>query len=304
MIRTSRKWKNAVRYQASRVLAGELKLQEIRNTATNPTQTAPYLSVYNLTAAIVQGLQSNQRVGASINVKRVDVWVYLRTADCPGIENRVRCELRQYVNPDDVPPVPITTQTHVETSIASIDWTSGAPRVRGGETFTYNGNDYYASGTREFVKILRGRTVNLMRVPARLNQLSYTSGAAYPSQNSLQSNVYSGDAEQIGRSATVANVSNPAGTISTPFHIDSVISTRMGGGGRMFQRVRLFKSWPGKGLRVNYTEGGVGDSLKQADENHVFLVIGQSKLSIHPATTAEGYASSFQYYARVWYTDD
>lgn len=80
MIRTSRKWKNAVRFQAVQAFRPEWKRYEKEYVGTMAAQSTSTLvpTQQPVTSGIVQGIAENQRIGDVIRVHRVDAWISIR----------------------------------------------------------------------------------------------------------------------------------------------------------------------------------------------------------------------------------
>lgn len=72
MLKTSRKWKNAVRYQAIRAFPSEWKV--LTSYATGASLGSPAsTSLWDL-SDVAQGVAGNERIGRKIVAKRIEIW--------------------------------------------------------------------------------------------------------------------------------------------------------------------------------------------------------------------------------------
>lgn len=124
MLRTSRKWKNAVRYQAAQVFPAEWKVFTARaGLAPVPATSTP--TYIQLTTPIPQGLDTGNRIGNRIKVRRVDVWIQVSptAGDHPEPETAVRATLIQQ-REDRVIPADLTSDYDYGAG-GSFNWARG-----------------------------------------------------------------------------------------------------------------------------------------------------------------------------------
>lgn len=310
MLRTSRKWKNAVRFQARSAFPVEWKVKELANPAAAVLLQAPSCTLLDLSGAIAVGTGPNQRLGSQIRIRRITIHLFFSSAESPGRENRGCVQLECHRWPLRLgagAPAADARVLYADTVDIGIDWTNGAPRVLGGTTF---GSPAIAAlGTRDLVHVLSRKKYSLF-APARFVDRAVIAPAtlqAFPAHHASTSDGLTQYQETsiVLRSNEYTNATGPGASFTqtggNPTGIGS-LAYNTGypeGRGRFHQRITIAHSFGPNGMKIQYGDSGASEE----PQNAVYLRLGSSYLSYNEEAGAGEAPAKFTYYIRIWYTD-
>lgn len=290
MLRTSRKWKNAVRYQAAQVFPAEWKVFTARaGLAPVPATSTP--TYIQLTTPIPQGLDTGNRIGDRIKVRRVDVWIQVSPTDGdhPEPETAVRASLLQQRD-DRTIPADLTSDYDYGAG-GSFNWARGWC-VRFIEK-NREPNFYIVDDKRKILAGIgahqRDDATNWATVPKNLS----ASGTTNVKQDYPQAHAQVRPAFQCleGGTRGAGTIDYPAINITVPqYAINKQVQTNQLRRRDWKARMVLHKSYS-RGLEVTYSSGSPVDDL--GSHNHlVFFVLADQVAAL-----------DYEYFFRVWYTD-
>lgn len=303
MLRTSRKWKNAVRYQAAQVFPAEWKVFTARaGLAPVPATSTP--TFIQLTTPIPQGLDTGNRIGNRVKVRRVDVWIQVSPSagDHPEPETAVRATLIQQ-REDRVIPADLTSDYDYGAG-GSFNWARGwCVRLieRNNEP-----NFYILDDKRKILAGIGahqhdGATNYLATVPSDLSASGATSlKVVREGAHNLNHPGYTGVvATYLGNEAPSLQVTTnvqhnhdvPAHVIAVGAH-DTTLALQTNQLKRRDWKARMVlrKAWS-RGLDVTYSSGNPLTDLG-SNQHLVFCVVADQVGAL-----------SYEYFFRVWYTD-
>lgn len=308
MLRTSRKWKNAVRYQAVQAFQPEWKVVTVAQTTPVGLPGAPGGITTDLTSVIAQGLANNQRVGSQIRLRRITLHVLVTCGDCPGLENRGCVQLEIHRWPQRLGTGSTSADArlaYVDTGARGIDWTNGAPRVLGNTAF---GADP-ALGTRDLIHVASRKKFSLQAAPRWYDRGASAAapGNAYPdhrhSTNGLGGQLNYVDLRRLSTIYTnggigAAAFSQMGGTVGGTGTID-LANDYPEIRGPFHKRLVLEIVFGPNGMVVQYPDV----SSVVEPRNKLVLRAGSSSMSPNINASAGSFPSYIVFYGRMWYTD-
>lgn len=288
-----RSWTNAVR----KVVRQELPRPEWKcfqaPEAAVPLTVASNWVISDLTALIVQGVESSDRLGRAIRVHRVDFWLEVRS-----------------------PTDPRETDIQVTTGFLRAEYPTQADPLSGSFNFDslYDGHARAAT-VGDFLDPRFGKAPPRVDLQSTLGwhlydirrvslcgiarRTAYVVNEGQPpiygnvtndvlDQPLIQTGTLSGGAPQLWTTVTYGlfpTRGSLVGNITRPLR----------------KRLVLHKRWPGRGLKVDYTDPTDPDTTQNLASNHLYWWIVSSVPAGGPVTTPEpGYNFSF----RIWFTDE
>lgn len=300
MIRTSRKWKNAVRYQARLASQGELKVHETLSAVAN-VPSAPTWAYFSLLDGIIQGLGAEQRIGDEIRVKRVDCLVAFYAGDKPSSELHCAAALCLYREPQFFSPKVDSQTVFQSTGLPGVDWTRRGERLRvtGG---WFNGGAL--AGTPEYVDVLKIKTCDLIHAPRGVKASNYTNFQSI-TQPTATVGTFTRAASEMHMQGTYPFTGGAAGVAGpeTPGTALYRIVRAADSHGPLMRTLRISKTFGPQGLRVRYVDNT--DPTAQQPMNQLVMHFGCSYFSDPALIPGPGtHAANCKIYVRVWYTDD
>lgn len=287
MLRTSRKWKNAVRYQAVQAFSAEWKVyQGSQGVGFVPSgSTWDRLFLYNM----AQGVAEDERLGAQVRIRRVDVWIHVKPTSGPHFEPETWCRFALFKCPNQTRhALSATISDHLEEGPSgNWSWARGfAPKklsermdpayltvaqkktvVAGVGTFQRNANTYCDQSV----------PWNIARSSA--DQFFETRAQAYNITNA-------GYAELPGGAPQI-----PPHILAVPEHREHIpLKTDMLKRRDREQYVHLVYKPRGQGELVTFQDASASDFDYV---NTLYLV----------ANSDQDQATEYDVYWRVWYTD-
>lgn len=287
MLRTSRKWKNAVRYQAAQVFPAEWKVFTGR-AALAPVPATSTPTYIQLTTPIPQGLDVDERIGNRVKIRRVDVWIQVSptAGDHPEPETAVRATLIQQRDDRSI-PADLTSDYDYGVG-GSFNW------ARGWCVRLIKANrepNFYIVDDKKKILAGIGAHQHTAGIPFQVvvpNDLS-ASGATgiKQGQNGGYNIVHPG-----------YTTTGPGGGWTVPAHVIATatestfwpLQTNQMKRRDWKARMILRKTY-NRGLEVTYSSGNPIDDL--GSHNHMVFCVVADQVG----------AMQYEYFFRVWYTD-
>lgn len=299
MIRTSRKWKNAVRFQAKKAFPSEWKCREglLATGAFTKVQAADDIipSATDLTGTIPLGSGNDMRTGSQIRVRRVDLWVSIDppAANATYPDAHVRIELVQHFSNSDPIDADWRTICRYGSTVSAADTVTKWSWARNETPYRveHNRAPSFRSIIKRVVRVVGIGSFQGWNASVRSN-LDRQSGVILPKEERQQNTSTSAVPVVVetelpsGQNTTV-----PAHNITnTGYEAANGYQTNQLQRGKHHKFFHASHSWS-NGLLVTFSDGTSSVPL-----------IGQNTLILFMGTDEQGVLGTVQY--RIWYTDE
>lgn len=280
MIRTSRKWKNAVRFQAALAAKPEWKVFTA-GLDTQGISIEPNATVVNLFSNIAQGSSSSDRIGSRIRVHRIDIWITFYAQGAEG-ENPVACALVLGTNTTKVPLTQSLNNYFEPVGGPYSGWVHRTvPRLKGGSSTVI---------TEEYARFL----VTKRRVLAGVPMISQTSSWVASAPDNFSGGTRQSITNQVNHGGTGGTM--PGGAWTQSPYVSEPMVPMLTLRRPLVHHLKLSRSWK-RGLPVQFDDSDA-DGVDHDDLNHCFLFFSQSI----EAVSQQSARCNFIY--RVWYSDE
>lgn len=320
MLRTSRKWKNAVRFQARAAFPAEWKVHEF-TTAPQVFPFAHACAVVFPLETILRGTTKASRIGSKIRVRRIEIRGIVVATGRSGLENIGCVQLEKWVHPDLVPSSQHTnTLQAYQPPYDGADWIRGSYRTPGGVSYDVDTENYPAVLTTERMQVLRRRVFSLFKTPAFIDNATVGAAATspfpdaasfvtpigsgqsfgfYPEERQTVPHVAIGAGSLAGGSYQIGSLPVAAGTIEQQTH-----RVRVGGGGLHHKKFRIVYSWS-RGMEASFDDyDAAAGTVVYEKTNHLCIRIGCTALSRGNDSVENPGSMKSVMSVRVWFTDE